>query len=379
MERSEIDNWHMQRALALAAKGRGAVEPNPMVGCIIARGAEIVGEGYHSRFGEAHAEIEALRLAGDRARGATMYVTLEPCCHHGKTPPCTEAIIQAGIRRVVAAMQDPFPKVDGGGIARLQAAGIETEVGLLESQAVALNAPYLKLCREKRPWMIAKWAMTLDGKIASYTGRSRWVSNEQSRAMVHKLRGRVDGIMVGSGTALADDPLLTARPEGLRRAVRIVVDSRARLSLDSQLVKTAKEWPVLLAVGEDAPPDKCAALMEAGVEILRCPGETHDKRLLYLLDELGNRRMTNVLVEGGSALLGNLFDLDQIDEVHAFVAPKIIGGREGFTPVGGRGRESMDRAIQLADIRIEKVGNDVYLTARVKRKGLAINPTTTRA
>ena len=195
-----LDHWHMVRALELAAQGRGLVEPNPMVGCLIAHGAEIVGEGWHRRFGGPHAEIEALRIAGDHAAGATLYVTLEPCCHHGKTPPCTEAVIKAGVKRVVAAMRDPFPQVDGGGVRALEAAGIAVEVGVGAADAERSNAPFLKLLQQPRPWIIAKWAMTLDGKLASRTGDSKWISNEASRGIAHQLRGRVDAIIVGSGT-----------------------------------------------------------------------------------------------------------------------------------------------------------------------------------
>ncbi len=250
----------MQRALALAAAGQGFVEPNPMVGCVIARGAEIVGEGRHRRFGGDHAEVEALRLVGPRAAGATLYVTLEPCCHFGKTPPCTGAILAAGVRRVVAAMSDPFPQVAGGGAAELRAAGVEVELGLLEDDARRLNAPYLKLIQRGRPWVIAKWAMTLDGKIATRTGASRWISGAQSRRAVHALRGRMDAIVVGRETALHDDPLLTARPPGPRTPLRIVLDTRASLRNDSQLVRTAHESPVLIAAGSEASAADCRRL-----------------------------------------------------------------------------------------------------------------------
>ena len=216
MQQHDLDCWHMRRALDLAARGQGAVEPNPMVGCVIAQGAEIIGEGWHRQFGADHAEVEALRMAGDRAAGATLYVTLEPCCHHGKTPPCTRAVLAAGVRRVVVAAGDPFPQVQGGGIAELRAAGLDVELGLLETDSRRLNAPYLKLVESGRPWIIAKWAMTLDGKIAARGGQSRWISNPQSREVVHKLRGRVDAVLVGRGTAVRDDPLLTARPPGPR-------------------------------------------------------------------------------------------------------------------------------------------------------------------
>lgn len=214
MQQTDLDRWHMRRALELAARGQGAVEPNPMVGCVIARGAEIIGEGFHRRFGQAHGEVEALQMAGDRAAGATLYVTLEPCCHHGKTPPCTKAVLAAGVARVVVAAGDPFPEVHGGGMAELRAAGLDVELGVLEDEARRLNAPYLKLIETGRPWIIAKWAMTLDGKIATATGDSRWISNAQSRETVHRLRGRMDAILAGRGTTAKDDPLLTARPPG---------------------------------------------------------------------------------------------------------------------------------------------------------------------
>jgi len=223
----------MTRALELAEQGLGYVEPNPMVGCVIAHHDKVIGEGWHQRFGGPHAEVEAIRNAGSIPRDATLYVTLEPCCHQGKTPPCTVAIIQAGIRRVVIAQRDPFPQVDGGGIEQLKQQGSKVEVGLLEEQAKELNAPYVKLIKTGRPWVIAKWAMTLDGKLATRTGDSRWISNQLSRAVVHQLRGRVDAIMVGRKTAQLDDPQLTARPTGVRIPTRIILDSQASLSLES--------------------------------------------------------------------------------------------------------------------------------------------------
>ena len=367
MRNSEVDLWHMQRALELAAKGQGAVEPNPMVGCVIAQGAEIIGEGWHGRFGGPHAEVEALRMAGPRAAGATMYVTLEPCCHFGKTPPCTKAVLAAGVNRVVIAMQDPFPQVAGEGVAELQAAGVAVECGLLESDARQLNAPYLKLLETGRPWIIAKWAMSLDGKIATAAGESRWISNEKSRALVHKLRGRMDAIIVGRETALRDDPLLTARPPGPRAALRIVLDTRASLALESQLVQTAKDVPVLVAVGKEAPDLNRRRLANAGCKVFECPGETHADRLHRLLEELGRRRLTNVLVEGGSRVLGSLVDARQIDEVHVFVAPKIIGGSQAAAPFAGKGIERMAEALCLDRPEIEKIDGDVYIRGRVKK------------
>ncbi|HEY2841818.1 MAG TPA: bifunctional diaminohydroxyphosphoribosylaminopyrimidine deaminase/5-amino-6-(5-phosphoribosylamino)uracil reductase RibD [Pirellulales bacterium] len=363
----DLDPWHMRRALALAELGRGLVEPNPLVGCVIARGAEIIGEGWHARYGGPHAEVAALAIAGARAAGAVLYVTLEPCCHHGKTPPCVDAILKAGVRDVVIAQQDPFPQVAGGGIAALRAAGVRVEVGVLEEDARHLNAPYLKLLARERPWVIAKWAMTLDGKLATSAGASRWISGEAARQVVHQLRGRVDAILIGRGTAAADDPLLTARPPGPRVATRVVLDSQASLPVSSQLVRTAREVPLIVAAAADAPMENTARLSAVGCEVLLLPGASHAQRLDALLAELGKRRMTNVLVEGGSALFGALADARQIDEAHVFIAPKYIGGAEALTPIGGIGLEDMAQAWRLAAPKIEIVDGDVYLHGHVKR------------
>ena len=366
---NEIDRFHMARAIELARLGEGAVEPNPMVGCVIARGAEAIAEGWHRKFGEPHAEAEALAIAADRAAGATMYVTLEPCCHHGKTPPCADAIVEAGLAKVVVAMRDPFPQVDGGGLQRLQEAGIQTEVGLMEEEARDLNAPYLKLLETGRPWVIAKWAMTLCGKTATRTGSSRWISGEASRAVVHRLRGRMDAILIGIGTASIDDPELTVRlPEDetpLRIPIRIVLDTRAELSLESRLVQTAREVPVLVAVGEGTPEDACRHLQDAGCEVFRCEGQTNEQRIESLLEELGRRRMTNLLIEGGGQVTGTLLDARAIDEVHAFIAPKLVGGQESPTPVEAYGIDQMADALPLKKPVIETVGQDIYLHGRL--------------
>ncbi len=360
-----LDRWHMARAMELAERGRGLVEPNPLVGCIIARGAELLGEGWHRRFGGAHAEVEALALARERARGATAYVTLEPCCHHGKTPPCTDALIAAGVARVVAAMRDPFPSVAGGGFARLQEAGIDVESGVLAEEAAALNAPYLKLLRTGLPWVIAKWAMTLDGRIATASGDSRWISNPASRALVHALRGRVDAILVGRGTAERDDPLLTARPEGPRRALRVVLDSAAALSTTSQLARTARDWPVLVAVSEAAPPARRDALQQLGCEVFACAGADHAARLRSLLAELGRRRLTNVMIEGGGRLLGAAFDAQLMDEAHVFVAPKLCGGAAAPAAIAGAGVATMASALKLMQPRWQSLDGDLYVSGRI--------------
>lgn len=371
MTDSDLDRVFMRRALLLAENGQGFVEPNPMVGCVIVRNDQIVGEGFHERFGGPHAEVQALEDSRGRAAGSTLYVTLEPCCHFGKTPPCTQAVIAAGVKRVVAAMRDPFPKVAGGGFDELRRAGIEVVAGVLQEEAEELNAPYLKLVRTGRPWVIAKWAMTLDGKIATCTGQSKWISGPESREIVQQLRSRMDAIVVGRRTAELDDPLLTARlPEGEippRVAMRIVIDSQASLSLSSQLVRTARETPLLVAASFVAPAERVRALTDAGAEVLQLLGDTPRARLLQLLEELGRRRMTNILVEGGSQLLGSLFDAGQVDEAHCFIATRIFGGQSAPGPIAGAGITAPDLALQFQNPVRRPVGDDLYVHGRFLR------------
>jgi diaminohydroxyphosphoribosylaminopyrimidine deaminase/5-amino-6-(5-phosphoribosylamino)uracil reductase len=362
---TDFDSQQMARALELARAGEGYVEPNPMVGCVVCRDGAIVGEGAHQRFGGPHAEVNALSAAGEAARGGTLYVTLEPCCHHGKTPPCTKAVLDAGIERVVVAMADPFPQVDGDGIATLREAGVTVEVGLLDDEARQLNAPYLKRHRDGRPWVIAKWAMTLDGKIASRSGDSRWISSEASREVVHQLRGRVDAILVGSRTAAIDDPQLTARPAGPRKALRVVVDSTASLSPQSRLVQTSRETPVLVAVGPAAPDDRVSALTSAGCEVFLCDGSTHAARLEQLLDELGRRTMTNVLAEGGGGLLGGLLDGGHVDEAHVFISPLLLGGKEAVTAIAGQGAKLISDVAAMCRVDTCVIGGDIYVRGRL--------------
>ena len=357
------DELWMRRALELAERGRGYVEPNPLVGAVVVRDGKIVGEGWHAKYGLAHAEVVAFADAGEAARGATLYVTLEPCCHQGKTPPCTDEVLRAGVVRVVAALQDPFPQVAGQGAAILRTAGVEVEFGVCETLARMQNAPYLTLLGKGRPRVHAKWAMTLDGRIATRTGDSKWISSEASRAVVHQMRSRMDGILVGIGTALADDPLLTARPAGPRIATRVVLDSRGRLPLASQLVQTAHETPTMIVTTVDAP-QRC----ETGCEVLLLPAATDGRPDLHaLLNELGRRRWTNLLVEGGAGVLGGFFDAQLVDEVHVFVAPKIIGGVGAKAPLHGIGVEWMRDALSLDDMTCEPIAGDFYLHGRVRR------------
>ena len=354
------DLFWMQRALAEAERGRGAVEPNPLVGSVVVRDGQLVGFGHHARFGGPHAEVEALSRAGDAARGATLYVTLEPCRHVGKTPPCTEAILAAGVTRVVAAMRDPFPKVAGGGLAQLRAAGLAVEVGLESDAAEHLNAPYLKRLATGRPYVTAKWAMTLDGKTATASGDSRWISGPRSRALVHEVRGRMDAIVVGIGTALADDPELTARPPGPRVPARVVLDGAGRLPTTSRLARTAREIPVLVALTERATPERREALADLGCEIVPFPGDG-PVPILPLLDELGRRGMTNLLVEGGGRLLGAFLDAGQVDAVDVFIAALVEGGHPRFTPAQGEGRSRMADALRLERQQVSLIDGDLRL------------------
>jgi diaminohydroxyphosphoribosylaminopyrimidine deaminase / 5-amino-6-(5-phosphoribosylamino)uracil reductase len=362
---SSSDESLMARALELAARGRGHVEPNPMVGAVVVRGGQVAGEGWHERYGEAHAEVSALAAAGEASRGATLYVTLEPCCHHGKTPPCADAILRAGISRVVAAMADPFPQVAGRGFELLRQAGIEVALGIGEGAARELNAPYLKLLATGQPYVIAKWAMTLDGRIATRTGDARWVSGYASRHRVHELRGRVDAVLVGIGTALADDPWLTARPPGPRTATRVVLDSHLRLPLASQLVQTARTAPVLVVHGEGVDGAARRALEAAGCECFAVPADDNRLRLPALLAEMGGRRWTNLLIEGGAGILGSFLDAGAIDEVWVFVAPKLIGGAGAKPVMAGRGAAAMAQAIPVRNWSVEPIGDDVLLRGRL--------------
>jgi diaminohydroxyphosphoribosylaminopyrimidine deaminase/5-amino-6-(5-phosphoribosylamino)uracil reductase len=356
----------MRLALAEAVRGRGSVEPNPMVGAVVVRDKCLNAVGHHGRFGGPHAEVVALKAAGEGAHGATVYVTLEPCCHQGKTPPCTDALIRAGVSRVVAAMRDPFPKVDGGGIARLEAAGIAVTVGVLEREARTINGPYLKRLERSRPYVIAKWAMTLDGKMAARTGQSSWISGPRSRALVHEVRGRVDAIVVGVGTAIADDPMLNARPLGPRVATRVVLDTSARLPTGGRLARTAREIPVLVAVSPEAPSERVDRLVALGCEVLTLrqsmPGQVD---IQGLLDEMGSRGMTNVLVEGGGRVLGSFFDAGEVDEVDVFLAPIIEGGSHDFNPARGLGVATMAGALRLDHLTVSRVEQDIRIQGRV--------------
>jgi diaminohydroxyphosphoribosylaminopyrimidine deaminase / 5-amino-6-(5-phosphoribosylamino)uracil reductase len=360
------DRSWMARALAEAERGRGSVEPNPMVGAVVVLDGRVVGVGHHEKFGGPHAEVFALNRAGPLATGATLYVTLEPCCHTGKTPPCTEAILRSGVARVVAAIRDPFPKVDGGGAARLRAEGVPVEFGLMADEARRLNGPYLKRLATGLPYVTAKWAMTLDGKTAASSGDSRWISGSRSRTLVHETRGRMDAILAGIGTVLADDPRLDARPPGPRTAVRVILDGEARLPPESNLARTARDIPVWLAVTDRASSDRLATLQALGCSILRFPGEARVP-VVPLLEELGRRGVTNLLVEGGGTVVGTFLDAGQVDEVDVFVAPLVEGGSHGFSPARGLGHSLMAEALRIDRPDVSVIDGNVRIRGILSR------------
>ncbi|MBN1492028.1 MAG: bifunctional diaminohydroxyphosphoribosylaminopyrimidine deaminase/5-amino-6-(5-phosphoribosylamino)uracil reductase RibD [Phycisphaerae bacterium] len=363
---TDDERW-MARALRLAARGAGYVEPNPMVGCVLVRGGRLLAEGYHRRYGGPHAEMDALQRCTCSPKGATAYVTLEPCCHMGKTGPCTEALISAGIARVVVALRDPFPAVAGKGLRRLRRAGMRVDVGAGAADAARLAAPYLKLCRTGQPWVIAKWAQSLDGRIATRTGQSQWISGPSSRHFVHRLRGRVDAIVVGIGTVLADDPLLTCRARRPRRIpTRVVLDSHLRLPRNCRLWRTARQAPLLVVTTHDAIRRRhsLGQITAAGAEVLALRTKQGRTDVRLLLAELGRRRMTNVLVEGGAEVLGAFADHRAIDEAFVFVTPRIIGGRTAPAAIGGRGPSTLTELSALHDTVCRRIGTDWLFHAR---------------
>jgi len=355
----------MTAALGLARRGLGTVWPNPAVGCILVREGRVVGRGWTQRGGRPHAESEALARAGAEASGATAYVSLEPCSHHGKTPPCAEALVAAGIRRAVIALKDPDPRVAGRGIARLEAAGIEVALGLLGEEAAELNAGFLSLMRNGRPLVCWKTATTLDGKIATRTGESRWITGELARARAHLLRAASDAVAVGIGTALADDPELTCRLTGLEPAspVRVVIDGRLRLALTSRLVATARETPSWLITRSDAAEERCQVLRDAGVEVIAVePGEGDRPDLAAALAELGKRGITRLLLEGGSQLAAAFLREGLVDRIAWFRAGRIFGG-DGLPTAAAFGVEHIAAAPafrRLAQISCDPDTLDYY-------------------
>ncbi len=356
---------YMAHALSLAKLALGHTSPNPAVGAVITRDGIIIGEGYTQPPGSHHAEVMALKKAGERACGATMYVTLEPCCHFGRTPPCTKAIIDAGIAEVHLATLDPNPLVSGKGMAELEAAGIKTYVGEHEEEARELNEAYMKFITAGIPFVTAKFAMSLDGKVATRTGDSKWISGEESQRYVHALRRNVDAIMVGVGTVLSDDPQLTVRlgDETHRQPLRVIVDSQGRTPITARVFRSPGK--TLLAVGKSIPQDKVRRFREAGAEVMELSSEGGLVDLRELLSALGRRGVTSLLVEGGGTLLGSFFDLGLIDKVIVFIAPIIIGGDGAKSAVGGNGVPTIAQALRLNKVKVERFGSDVMISGYV--------------
>lgn len=356
----------MKRALALAERGCGWTSPNPMVGAVIVRDGRILAEDWHARYGELHAERAALANATEDVRGATMYVTLEPCCHHGKQPPCTDAIVESGIARVVVGSADPNPLVAGKGVAILRAAGIEVVENVLREECDALNEVFLHYIREKQPFVVMKAAMTLDGKIATRTGASRWVTGEAARAHGHSLRHRYRAIMVGSGTVLADDPLLTCRIENGRDPLRVVCDSRLRTPLDAQIVQTAQEAPTLIATCE-TDSARIAPYENAGCRVWSLPERDGHVDLSALMQRLGAENIDSVLIEGGGILAWAALEAGIVQKVYSYIAPKLFGGRDAKTPVEGEGVALPEECAQLSVTNISRLGADILVESEVQR------------
>jgi diaminohydroxyphosphoribosylaminopyrimidine deaminase/5-amino-6-(5-phosphoribosylamino)uracil reductase len=370
---TDSDRRHLARAIELAERGRGQVSPNPLVGAVIARGEETIAEGYHARIGEAHAEVAAIAAADNvDLSDATLYVSLEPCCHQGRTPPCTDAIQAAGIRRVVVAADDPSAHASGRGLGILRDEGVEVLVdeGELAVRARLQNQPFRKHARTGMPWVLFKSAMTLDGKVATRSGDSQWISGEESRELAHYWRAECDAVVVGIGTALADDPQLTARGVGggrfSRQPRRVVFDSLARLPLSSQLVRGARETPLTVVVSRAAPRTATDALETHGAEVLVATGENEPARVRSALAQLGTAGVTSLLLEGGPHLAGCFLDAGEIDEMRLFLAPLVLGGKTARDPLEGEGVEKIADAVRALTLDCTRIGEDLMVAARMR-------------
>ena len=364
------DVFYMKRALELSLKGIGKTNPNPLVGAVIVKDGRIIGEGYHEYFGGPHAEVNAIRNAWEDVEGATIYVTLEPCSHYGKTPPCADLLVEKKFKKVVVSMIDPNPKVAGRGVSILRQNNIEVVTGVLEEEARKTNEIFLKYIQEKKPFCILKTAMTLDGKIATKTGESMWITNEKSRNHVHELRNMVSGIMVGVNTIIKDNPSLTTRLEGGGTdAVRIIVDSRLRIPLESKILKLKSDKKTIIATTEMADIDKLKKLRSMeNVEVVITPAKESMVDLEFLFDWLGIEGIDSVLVEGGSTLNFSILKKKLADKVIAFIAPKIIGGEEAKMPVGGKGFEHLKDAVLLKDMKVSTFDDDIMIEAYVRKE-----------
>jgi diaminohydroxyphosphoribosylaminopyrimidine deaminase/5-amino-6-(5-phosphoribosylamino)uracil reductase len=365
---TERDVRFMRRALALAERARGRTSPNPMVGAVVVQGDTVVGEGFHERAGGPHAEIVALAAAGAAAGGATLYVTLEPCAHHGRTPPCAPMVVAAGLRRVVVAAGDPNPLVAGRGLVLLRAAGLELETGVLEAEAAAQNRPFFTAMRERRPHVTLKAALTLDGKLADVHGTSRWITGEPARREAHRLRSECDAILVGRGTVARDDPELTVRLDRPwpREPYRVVLDSGARMSPDARLIAAGDPGRALIAVGEEAPADRVQALQARGATVVRCRARSGRVDVAAVLQVLHAREVRALLVEGGSEVHGAFVEAGLVDRVAVFLAPLLLGGGRAPGMAAGSGRE-LKEGLRLETLSVQSLGEDMLLEADVRR------------
>ena len=360
------DQNYMLQAIQLAKQGEGWTNPNPMVGAVIVKNGRIIGKGYHKKCGELHAERNAIASLTESAEGATIYVTLEPCCHYGKTPPCTEAIIEQKIKRVVIGSRDPNPKVSGKGIKMLQEAGIEVIEDFMREECDRLNPVFFHYITTKTPYVVMKYAMTLDGKIATKTGASKWITGEAARAEVQHMRHRYMGIMAGIGTVLADDPMLNVRVEGWKSPVRILCDSGLRIPLDGQIVKSAGKYRTIVAYADSENTEaKRKRLHEMGVETICCPDENNQVDLNKLMKYLGEEGIDSILLEGGGTLNDSALRAGIVQEVQAFIAPKLFGGMNSKTPVEGIGVRFPSEAVKLKCTDICQIGEDIRITCQV--------------
>ena len=361
---------YMRRALELARKGEGHTSPNPMVGCVVVKDGRIISEGYHEKYGEFHAERNALTRCTEDTAGADLYVTLEPCCHQGKTPPCTDIIIEKKIARVFVGSMDSNPLVAGKGVQILRDHGIYVETGILDAECRKLNEVFYHYIATKTPFVVMKYAMTLDGKIACATGDSKWVTGEIARTQVHRMRGRYRGIMVGIGTVLADDPMLNCRVEGGVDPVRIICDSNLHIPTESQIVKTASDIETIVACSQEAleserKQEKIRRLKEAGIQIIGTEG-AHGVNLVELMKKLGGQNIDSILLEGGGTLNASALEDGIVNKVYAYIAGKLIGGMDARSPVEGMGIDRMADAITLQNMEIEKLGDDFCIVGYVK-------------
>lgn len=357
---NEVDARFMREALRQARRGLGQTSPNPAVGAVVVRDGEVVARGYHHKAGLPHAEVEALGKLKGKARGGTLYVTLEPCHHLGRTPPCTEAILKSGIRRVVVGMKDPNPGVAGGGCEFLGENGIEVKTGVMEAECRRLNEGYLKFVTRKRPFVIVKSALTIDGWTATSTGDSKWITNERSRQFVHRLRNRVDALMVGVGTVLSDDPDLTTRLKGGRGKdpLRVVVDTNLSIPPDAKVLNHESTAETLLAVGSHVSRKGLKRVQREGVSIVTCPRKDGRIDLGALMDILGERSVMTLLVEGGASIIGSMLRERLIDKFYIFTAPKILGGNDGISMASGPGPKRIDDCLNLKAIEVKRFGGD---------------------